>query len=152
MSYSIKNNPDKETAQQRIKRIILTYGKEYDFHESDVAWAIGLSPQALNYQLNNAVKFDTKLEEAIDDFFRKKGIPTNDGEECEMLNDLFLEFNSMQAQQVSILSNQIRKSIKDKMLHDQERADLKLKVKQMRINFNSALDELEKIIDHGKAD
>jgi hypothetical protein len=113
MSYSIKNNPDKETAQQRIKRIILTYGKEYDFHESDVAWAIGLSPQALNYQLNN---------------------------------------NSMQAQQVSILSNQIRKSIKDKMLQDQERADLKLKVKQMRINFNSALDELEKIIDHGKAD
>lgn len=42
--------------------------------EADIAYDIGISPQALNYQLHKAKNFDAEVSERIAHFFDKKGI------------------------------------------------------------------------------
>lgn len=132
-----------ERSQDKIKRILFEHP---EIKECEVAWAVGLSPQTLNYQLNNAIKFDVELEENIYNYFKKKGIIKYQSGQCTMVNDLFLEFGSIHSQHYSMLSNEIRQAIKDNSLSDEEAERLLLKIKNLRINDNTNLDYLEDMV------
>jgi len=129
--------------RDEIKKILYNHP---EIKECDVAYAVGLSPQTLNYQLNHAHKFDVELEKDIYAYFKKRGILTNSKEECVMLNDLFLEFTSISTQHVSILANEIRKTIMDGRLTPDERIRLKKKVNDMQENYTAKIVELRALI------
>lgn len=68
--------------------------------ESEIASSIGVSPQALNYQLHKAKNFDKEVERRMLHYFEKQGvhkseISLNDKLKIKMmLDEIRSEFNS----------------------------------------------------------
>lgn len=135
----------KAEIQSKILRII----SENGINLTDVAYAVGCTIQTLSYQINNSTKTDMDLVDRINQYFLKKGFIkcTNNAEKCMALGDLTLEFTSLISQEISILTNEVRKAIKDGKVDEPEKERLVNKIKQMRENINMELNELQDLIE-----
>src|SRR5574338_1368380 len=125
-------NKKSERAQEKINKIIF----DHCLKESTIATALGITPQLINYQLHTAVNMDREIEKGIYIYFRSIGIVQYQDDECELINDHFLEFTSITTQQISILSNQIKKAVSDHDLNDDERLRLMNLTKNLRASSN----------------
>lgn len=129
-------------ARDEIKRLMGVYFVS----QTELADALGITVQTLNYQLNNAKKFDVKLEQEIYKVLLKKGCTAYQPNEGKMVTDLFLEFTSIFNQHLSIISNELKQDLKDDKIDANERARLLNKIYDMRENCVEELDKLEKMV------
>lgn len=127
--------------REGIKRIISVH----NIPQRKIADAVGLPEQVLSYQLNHAKRFDEELTKSISNYFNKIGIHHSEGE-VVMLNSLFLGLTSITTQCISVLTNEVKQSLTDDKIDDQERARLKNRISDMRENVNDALDKMEELI------
>lgn len=134
--------------EKEIKSKILRIISENQIHLGDVASGIGCTIQTLSYQLNHSRRTDKELIDKIIGFCHKKGFikSTNELEQCNMVSDLTLEFTSLITQEISILTNEVRSSIKDGKITDSEKTQLLNRVRHMREDVSSELDLLESLI------
>lgn len=131
------------TRKEKIKRILFEHP---EIKDKDVAFAVGQSAATFSYQMNDAIKFDDELADNIEKYFKKKGIIKYQQGQCTMVNDLFLEFGSIHSQRYSILSNEIRASIKNDVIDDEEADRLLKKIQDLRDNDNARLDSLVELV------
>lgn len=137
MDKAYQTNSDK--AQEKINQII------FDHHlvESDIAHALGVTPQSLSYQLHQSANFDREIEKGIYIYFRSKGIIQYQKGHCEVVTENFLEFTSIIHHQIAILSNHIKRSIADDIItKDQQDVLMKL-VESLANDLLKQLDELK---------
>lgn len=132
-----------DNIRDKIKKILFEHP---EIKECDLARAISLSPQTLNYQLNNSLKFDVELEKKIFSYFAKKSIIKYQQGQCTMISDLFLEFNSIDSQFISILSKEIRRYLQDNILTDDEAEKLLARCQNYQDDFNSKMNQLKELI------
>lgn len=135
-------NKNSEKAQDIINRVIF----DHKVKEIDIARALGKKPQTISYQLHEAINMDREIEQGIYIYFRMLGIMVNQPDECELINDHFLDFTSIITQQISILSGLIRKAVSDNSITDDERNRLKTQIKFLRMEVSGKIDQLESIL------
>lgn len=136
-------NKTSETAQDRINKIIF----DNHLNESEIARILGKAPQTLHYQLHEAVNLDRETEQGIFIYLRSVGIIQYQVDECSLINDTFLDFTSIITQQISILSNTIRKTVSDDQISDEERIRLLIMVKNLRIETDKKINDLDAIVN-----
>lgn len=137
-SYKINN----EEAQAKINQIIF----DHHLRETDISKALCITPQCLNYQLHLASNLDRDIEKGIYTYLRSKGIIQYTQSECLMITETFLEYTSLINQQISILSNNVKKIIANENVTDADRAKLLLLTKNLRAESDKELDELDSAI------
>lgn len=128
-----------ELAQQKINQII------FDHHlvESEIAHALGITPQSLSYQLHQSQNFDREIERGIYIFLRSKGIIQYQKGHCEVVTENFLEFTTIIHHQIAILSNHIKRSIADDMISKDEQDRLLKFVDTLTNDLLKQLNELK---------
>ncbi|HQI42413.1 MAG TPA: hypothetical protein PK665_15065 [Ignavibacteriaceae bacterium] len=132
-------NKNSENAQEKINQIIF----DHKLKETDVARALGITPQNLHYQLHTATNLDREIEQGIFIYFRSVGIIQFTKDQCKLVTDNFLEFTALIHQQIAILSNTIRKSIVDEEINNEEGSRLLILSENLRKQLNNQIDELE---------
>lgn len=137
-SYKINN----EEAQAKINQIIF----DHRIKETDIARALSITPQNLSYQLHQSSNLDREYERGIYIYFRSMGIIQYQRDHCQMITDHFLEFTSIINQQISILSNTVRKALSDGTIGQDEKQRLLSLTKTLRAESNKELDELDSAI------
>lgn len=128
-----------EKAQDKIKQIIF----DHNLKEVEIAHAIGITPQALHYQLHQSQNFDREIEKGIYIFLRSKGIVQYQKGHCEVVTENFLEFTTIIHHQIAILSNHIKRSIADDMISKDEQERLLKLVDTLTNDLLKQLNELK---------
>ena len=137
METIYKNNS--EIAQEKINQIIF----DHKLVESEIAHALGITPQNLSYQLHQSSNFDREIEKGIYIYFRSKGIIQYQKGHCEVVTENFLEFTSIIHHQIAILSNHIKRSIADDMISKDEQDRLIKLVDTLTNDLLKQLNELK---------
>lgn len=134
-------------AADEIKAILYNCKENYGWlNESWLAGKLGMSPQALNFQLNKAKKFDQDLYDNIKLIFTQKGILNGTPDECVKLNTLTLELGASMGKSLGEFYSEVKKNISDGVLTEKERPRLKVKLADLKENFLSPIEELEKLL------
>jgi len=136
MVGAYKETSDK--AQEKIKQIIF----DHNLKEVDIAHAIGITPQAIHYQLHQSQNFDREIEKGIYIYLRSKGIVEYQKGHCEIVTDNFLEFTSIIHHQISILANTIRRATANEDISKQEQDRLLNLIDTLLNNSVKQLDDL----------
>lgn len=131
-----------EMAQEKINQIIF----DHSIKEIDIAHALGVTPQNLSYQLHQSSNFDRETERGIYIFLRSKGIIEYQKGHCEIVTDNFLEFTSIIHHQISVLTNQIRRSVSDETISKEEQDRLIILIDNLMSNVTRQIDELRSSI------
>jgi len=137
MVGAYKETSDK--AQEKIKQIIF----DHNLKEVDIAHAIGITPQAIHYQLHQSQNFDREIEKGIYIYLRSKGIIQYQKGHCEVVTENFLEFTTIIHHQIAILSNHIKRSISDDMISKDEQDRLLKLVDTLTNDLLKQLNELK---------
>lgn len=135
-------------AADEIKAILYNCKEHYPWlTESWLAGKVGMSPQALNWQLNKAKKFDQDLYDNVKAIFNDAGIIQGSKNECRILNALTLEFGSVICEEQSNLYKEVKRAIEDGIIIDNERQRLKIKLEDLKENIGNEFDRLESLIN-----
>ena len=123
---------------------VMDWLNRFDLKESQIARWIGLKPNKLSYQLNNALE----IKEVYYNEIKKQLIRRNylsDQDECQKLFDLTTNFLQSLTTQFSMFSNEVTRTIKNKKIEVHERPRLRTKFDDLKEQLESLDDELKKL-------
>lgn len=123
---------------------VMDWLNRFDLKESQIAKWIGLKPNKLSYQLNNALE----IKEVYYNEIKKQLIRRNylsDQDECQKLFDLTTNFLQSLATQFSMFSNEVTRTIRNRKIEVHERPRLRTKFDDLKEQLESLDDELKKL-------
>lgn len=123
---------------------IMDYLNRFDLTETTVAKWIGMKPGTLSYQLNNAVDIKEPTRKAIKTELVKRKF-LSDQDECNKLFDLTSDFLSSLTTQFSMFSNEVGRTIKNRVIELNERPRLRTKLDDLVEKVNCFDEEMKKL-------
>lgn len=123
---------------------VMDWLNRFDLKESQIAKWIGLKPNKLSYQLNNALE----IKEVYYNEIKKQLIKRNylsDQDECQKLFDLTTNFLQSLTTQFSMFSNEVSRTIKNRKIELHERPRLRTKFDDLKEQLTNLDEELKKL-------
>lgn len=123
---------------------IMDYLNRFDLTETTVAKWIGMKPGTLSYQLNNAIDIKEPTRKAIKmELVKRKFL--SDQDECNKLFDLTSDFLSSLTTQFSMFSNEVGRTIKNRVIELSERPRLRTKLDDLIEKVDRFNEEMKKL-------
>lgn len=123
---------------------IMDYMRRFDLSETTVARWIGMKPNKLSYQLNNAIELkDIYYREIKKQLINRKFL--SDQDECQKLFDLTSGFLQSLTTQFSLFSNEVSRTIKNHTIELNERPRLRTKYDDLREQVDRFDQEMKKL-------
>ncbi|MFA5803704.1 MAG: hypothetical protein WC879_03580 [Melioribacteraceae bacterium] len=129
-------------AQKQLE--IMDYMVRFDLSETTIAKWIGMKPNKLSYQLNNAIEVKDEYYKAIKDQLIKRKY-LSDQDECQKLFDLTSGFLQSLTTQFSLFSNEVSRTIKNKIIEVGERPRLRTKYDDLKEQVERFDEEMKKL-------
>lgn len=124
---------------------IIDWMIRFDLTESKIAQWIGIKPNKLSYQINNALEIkETYYNEIKKQLISRKYL--SDQDECKQLFELTTEFFSSVTSQFHLYSNEVMRAIKDKSLTKDERMRLKVKIDDFLVSTITRSNEIKNLL------
>jgi hypothetical protein len=102
----------------------------------------------LHYQLSEkSVNFDVNIYEEIIQVFKQEGFITSENERCERFAEQLIQVNGIISHSTYLLNSNASHFIKDSILDYREKKKLLEIVYKMKNEFNSGIEQIEKIIE-----
>lgn len=119
-------------------------------NDKNISWLKGKIKQNVDlYYLlsDNSVNFDIEIYEEIIKIFKKEGFITSPTDQCAYLLNQTIQIDALIGHTLSIFNTNVQKFTSDNVLEFREKRRLSDIVDKMRSDFNSELDNIEKIIE-----
>jgi len=130
-------------AGETIKQILFKNDKP----KSWLAGKLRISPQSLQYKLDNHSALSADLFEDIMQILRKEGFITSESEQCNYLVKQTLKTDALLSSTIEMLSETVKRFVDDTVLDFREKKELSILIDKTRTDLNQAFDDLELIIE-----
>jgi hypothetical protein len=124
---------------------IIDWMLRFDLSETTIARGIGMKPNKLSYQLNNAQEIKEKYFNDIKNLLIKRKL-LSERDECKVLFDLTTDFFASVTTQFNLFNHEVARAIKDQAISKDERARLKVKIDDFVNATLERADEIKSLI------
>lgn len=123
---------------------IMDYMQRFDLSETTIAKWLGMKPNKLAYQLNNAIELkDVYYKEIKKQLINRKYL--SDQNECQRLFDLTSGFLQSLTTQFSLFSSEVSRTIKNHAIELHERPRLRTKYDDLKEQVDRFDEEMKKL-------
>lgn len=123
---------------------VIDWMNRFDLKETQVARWIGIKPNKLSYQINNALE----IKEVYYNEIKKQLIKRNylsEQDECQKLFDLTTNFLQSLTTQFNMFCNEVSRTIKNKKIEIHERPRLRTKFDDLKEQLDNLDKELKQL-------
>ena len=124
---------------------IIDWMLRFDLSETYIARGIGMKPNKLSYQINNALEIKETYFKAIKDLLIRRKLLSNE-DECKQLFNLTTDFFASVSTQFNLFSNEMSRAIKDQNITKDERLRLKVKIDDFLLVTTNRAEEIKNLL------